>query len=89
MPCMCGDICCSSCGPAQGNWKCPICREWASEGCEHIFETVEGLIEIKPEFEKEIQEIEAAERAADDAFAADLEKEKEYEKEIDKLYERV
>lgn len=36
MPCMCGDICCPSCGPAQGNWKCPICHQWASEGCDHI-----------------------------------------------------
>jgi len=35
-PCMCGDLCCSSCGPAQGNWKCPICGEWATEGCDHI-----------------------------------------------------
>lgn len=25
MPCMCGDICCASCGPAQGNWRCEIC----------------------------------------------------------------
>lgn len=36
MPCMCGDLCCPSCGPAQGNWRCPICNEWASEECEHI-----------------------------------------------------
>ena len=38
MPCMCGDICCASCGPAQGNWRCPLCGAWASDGCEH-FET--------------------------------------------------
>jgi hypothetical protein len=36
MACMCGDYCCPSCGPAQGNWKCPVCGEWASEGCKHI-----------------------------------------------------
>lgn len=36
MSCMCGDYCCPSCGPAQGNWRCPICREWASEGCDHM-----------------------------------------------------
>lgn len=30
--CMCGDICCSSCGPAQGNSKCYACGEWESEG---------------------------------------------------------
>lgn len=33
MPCMCGDICCWSCGPAQGNSKCLVCGSWASEGC--------------------------------------------------------
>jgi len=33
MPCMCGDTCCPSCGPAQGNFRCPVCRVWASEGC--------------------------------------------------------
>ena len=35
-PCLCGDYCCPSCGPAQGNWRCPICNSWASEGCPHI-----------------------------------------------------
>jgi len=35
-PCMCGDTHCSSCGPAQGNWQCPICRAWADDGCEHF-----------------------------------------------------
>ena len=34
MPCMCGDFCCPSCGPAQGNSRCPVCRTWASEGCD-------------------------------------------------------
>jgi hypothetical protein len=34
MPCMCGDLCCPSCGPAQGNVRCPVCRAWASEGCD-------------------------------------------------------
>jgi len=35
-PCMCGDFCCPSCGPAQGNVRCPICGEWESEGgCEN------------------------------------------------------
>lgn len=33
--CMCGDICCLSCGPAQGNIRCSVCRAWVSEGgCE-------------------------------------------------------
>jgi hypothetical protein len=35
MPCMCGDIYCSSCGPAQGNSKCHICGRWTEDGgCE-------------------------------------------------------
>lgn len=37
-PCLCGDECCSSCGPLQGNFQCPICRKWTSEGgCEDVF----------------------------------------------------
>lgn len=55
MPCMCGDICCPSCGPAQGNWRCPVCREWASEGCDHVQE-VDGYLELKPEYEHLVQE---------------------------------
>lgn len=39
MACMCGDLCCGSCGPAQGNWRCIICGQWASEGCRHIRKT--------------------------------------------------
>ncbi len=31
-PCMCGDICCGSCGPAQGNFKCEMCGKWSSDG---------------------------------------------------------
>lgn len=31
-PCMCGDTRCSSCGPAQGNYKCSFCGKWAEDG---------------------------------------------------------
>jgi hypothetical protein len=31
---MCGDTCCPSCGPAQGNYKCPACGKWSDEGCD-------------------------------------------------------
>ena len=31
-PCMCGDLYCSSCGPAQGNGKCPACGRWTADG---------------------------------------------------------
>jgi hypothetical protein len=54
--CMCGDYCCPSCGPAQGNWKCELCGEWASEGCEHIDEET-GY--YKPEFAAKIERSEA------------------------------
>lgn len=33
-PCLCGDICCPSCGPAQGNSRCLVCGAWASDGCD-------------------------------------------------------
>jgi methionyl-tRNA synthetase len=32
MACMCGDIMCPSCGPAQGNYRCSNCGRWASDG---------------------------------------------------------
>ena len=69
MPCMCGDICCPSCGPAQGNCRCSICRAWATEGCEHL--TADG--EVVPEFQAEFDRIAKAEAEADDLLAADLE----------------
>lgn len=59
MACMCGDICCSSCGPAQGNYRCPFCRTWASEGCEHVDESGnlkdEFFDQLKPEETIELQ----------------------------------
>lgn len=69
MACMCGDYCCPSCGPAQGNWKCPICRGWASEGCEHITESGQG---IKLEFGAQADAIAQAEAEADERYAKDL-----------------
>lgn len=32
MSCMCGDLYCPSCGPAQGNIKCPVCGKWTEDG---------------------------------------------------------
>ena len=63
MPCMCGDYCCPSCGPAQGNWQCAICGEWASEGCEHFDE--DG--KLKPEFDAAYQKAVEDENAFADA----------------------
>ena len=35
-PCMCGDTQCPSCGPAQGNFRCPYCGAWDDDGgCEN------------------------------------------------------
>lgn len=62
-PCICGDICCNSCGPAQGNWRCPLCREWASEGCEHVSA---GASAVNRKYQAQAAEIERQERLADD-----------------------
>jgi hypothetical protein len=74
MPCMCGDYCCWSCGPAQGNWKCPICGEWASEGCKHIGVRSGKLLK---RYEKQAARIAKAEADAEAKMAAEWE---EYEK---------
>jgi hypothetical protein len=66
MPCMCGDYCCWSCGPAQGNWKCPICNVWVSEGCEHVTER-KGKLVLKKKYEKQAERIAKAEAEAETA----------------------
>jgi len=66
MPCMCGDYCCWSCGPAQGNWKCPICGEWASEGCKHIGVRSQKLLK---RYEKQAERIAKAEAEAEEKMA--------------------
>lgn len=70
MACMCGDYCCPSCGPAQGNWRCPLCNTWASEVCEHLSDDGAGL---KPEFQAQADEMARQEREAEDALVRDLE----------------
>ena len=62
MACMCGDLCCWSCGPAQGNHRCPICGEWMTERCKHL--TYRGT--IRRRFKAEAESIAAAERAAEE-----------------------
>jgi hypothetical protein len=32
MSCMCGDLYCRSCGPAQGNYRCDACGAWSMDG---------------------------------------------------------
>lgn len=58
MPCMCGDVQCPSCGPAQGNWRCPICRAWADDGCEHVDDDGGS---IREEFHPQVEAIAKAE----------------------------
>lgn len=45
MACMCGDTQCSSCGPAQGNGKCPACGEWQDDHAEHELLALTGCAE--------------------------------------------
>lgn len=73
--CYCGDLCCPSCGPAQGNHRCPICRAWFSEGCDHLGD--DG--QVRPEFAARAEETYAAEAKADEEFAKFLQQSNEYE----------
>ena len=72
MACMCGDYCCNSCGPAQGNWKCPICRAWSTECCEHMAEDGNDL---KPEFHERARQIAEQEAEADELYAIQMQEE--------------
>lgn len=67
-PCLCGDTHCPSCGPAQGNWRCPICRAWADDCCEHMADDGSG---IRPEFQAHADEIARQEAEADAKLAQD------------------
>jgi hypothetical protein len=66
MPCMCGDFCCPSCGPAQGNSRCAACGEWASEGCD-----------CTPEAIAEAERQEAIRLEAEEAMYKQMEKDAE------------
>ena len=66
MACMCGDLQCWSCGPAQGNVRCPLCRAWVDEGC-HLHLTPEG--EIKPQYRDALRKAEAEERQGEEQMA--------------------
>jgi hypothetical protein len=52
-----------SCGPALGNFRCPICRAWADDGCDHLDE--HG---VRAEFRAAADQICEAEHAADVAM---------------------
>lgn len=61
MPCMCGDLYCHSCGPAQGNSRCEMCGAWyADGGCENPETCAKAAKEWCAAEAKELAEIEAA-----------------------------
>lgn len=70
MPCMCGDLQCPSCGPAQGNFKCPVCGAWADDCCEHFVEDADHNLIENPAFAAEFKA--AAERERQEAEAEAL-----------------
>lgn len=86
MPCMCGDTHCWSCGPAQGNWKCPICRAWADDGCEHISEETG---ELKAEFAAEAEEKTRQENGLEARLALQYEEEERLADEYWRTYDET
>lgn len=77
-PCMCGDTQCPSCGPAQGNWKCPICRSWADDCCEHMND---DCTDLKEEFKEQAEQI-AADEAKFESLRDALDEASEIEKSL-------
>ena len=60
--CMCGDIRCWSCGPAQGNHKCPVCGKWDDEGgCEYPEVCEDALNELYDEEARRCEQKESME----------------------------
>lgn len=72
-PCMCGDLCCPSCGPAQGNSKCLVCGNWLSEGCENPAEC-EAKLPAAIERERLAVEAEAKEWAELDRLQPEIDR---------------
>lgn len=59
MSCMCGDLYCGSCGPAQGNGRCYNCGAWAMDGgCADPAACAKAEAEL---YEQEIREATEAE----------------------------
>lgn len=67
-PCMCGDLYCGSCGPAQGNHKCPACGRWSMDGecdnpqkcaeaCRQMDEAMAAEFQWEQDHQKEIDAI--------------------------------
>ena len=55
MPCMCGDPYCWSCGPAQGNYRCPVCNKWTMDGGCEDEEKCNAILEEEARQEREFE----------------------------------
>jgi len=68
-PCLCGDIYCNSCGPAQGNIKCFVCGVWSLDGgCvdpEACQKAEAAIMEQMDRAEEELAKFEAELRSED------------------------
>ena len=69
MPCLCGDICCPSCGPAQGNTRCELCRVWATDGCEHVSRRTG---QYKKQYRKQIEALHQYENDLEDQWSREI-----------------
>lgn len=59
MPCMCGDPYCHSCGPAQGNERCPMCGKWSADGgCDDPEKCEDRSVEFGDALDRDIREAE-------------------------------
>lgn len=54
--CYCGDLYCFSCGPAQGNYRCCICRKWTLDGGCVDSESCNKQLEVLAKAEREFDE---------------------------------
>lgn len=62
MTCMCGDLYCPSCGPAQGNNHCIICGKWSMDGgCDNPKDCADEILGINRKDDLIEAEIEIAE----------------------------
>ena len=60
MSCLCGDLYCWSCGPAQGNYHCPYCGKWSLDGgCddpEACAQADKEYSELEAQYERDLEE---------------------------------
>lgn len=55
--CLCGDIYCHSCGPAQGNIQCEMCGSWSQDGgCNDVAACSKAQRELDDRLAADIEE---------------------------------